>query len=50
MQREAEHRENLATTIRTLRAEDSHKTVEIVRAKGIQVVDGRAGDCRAKCL
>ncbi|KAL4878282.1 Afadin and alpha-actinin-binding-domain-containing protein, partial [Aspergillus karnatakaensis] len=27
--REAEHRENLATTIRTLRAEDSHKTVEI---------------------
>ncbi|KAL4801939.1 Afadin and alpha-actinin-binding-domain-containing protein [Aspergillus unguis] len=27
--REAEHRENLATTIRTLRTEDSHKTVEI---------------------
>ncbi|KAL4917106.1 hypothetical protein BDW62DRAFT_218334 [Aspergillus aurantiobrunneus] len=27
--REAEHRENLATTIRTLRAEDSHKTVKI---------------------
>ncbi|KAL2864919.1 Afadin and alpha-actinin-binding-domain-containing protein [Aspergillus lucknowensis] len=27
--REAEHRENLATTIRTLRAEDSYKTVEI---------------------
>ncbi|KAL2831315.1 Afadin and alpha-actinin-binding-domain-containing protein [Aspergillus pseudoustus] len=27
--REAEHRENLATTIRTLRAEESHKTVEI---------------------
>ncbi|KAL6235716.1 hypothetical protein BDW75DRAFT_239930 [Aspergillus navahoensis] len=27
--REAEHRENLATTIRTLRADDSHKTVEI---------------------
>ncbi|KAL2824782.1 Afadin and alpha-actinin-binding-domain-containing protein [Aspergillus cavernicola] len=27
--REAEHRENLATTIRTIRAEDSHKTVEI---------------------
>ncbi|KAI9368289.1 Afadin and alpha-actinin-binding-domain-containing protein [Aspergillus egyptiacus] len=27
--REAEHRENLATTIRTLRAEESHKTVGI---------------------
>ncbi|RDW61228.1 uncharacterized protein DSM5745_10726 [Aspergillus mulundensis] len=27
--RESEHRENLATTIRTLRAEDSHKAVEI---------------------
>ncbi|KAL5334848.1 hypothetical protein BJX70DRAFT_391091 [Aspergillus crustosus] len=27
--REAEHRENLATTIRTLRVEESHKTVEI---------------------
>ncbi|KAL2808938.1 hypothetical protein BJX63DRAFT_424218 [Aspergillus granulosus] len=27
--REAEHRESLASTIRTLRAEDSHKTVEI---------------------
>ncbi|KAL3465160.1 Afadin and alpha-actinin-binding-domain-containing protein [Aspergillus heterothallicus] len=27
--REAEHRENLATTIRTLRTEDSHKTMEI---------------------
>lgn len=29
-QREAEHRENLATTIRTLRAEDSQKMLEIV--------------------
>ncbi|EAA61945.1 hypothetical protein AN9112.2 [Aspergillus nidulans FGSC A4] len=27
--REAEHRENLATTIRTLRAEESHKAVEM---------------------
>ena len=29
-QREADHRENLANTIRTLRAEDSQKTLEIV--------------------
>ncbi|KAF9886426.1 hypothetical protein FE257_011458 [Aspergillus nanangensis] len=31
--REAEHRENLATTIRTLRAEDSQKTLEIEKLK-----------------
>ncbi|KAB8227435.1 Afadin and alpha-actinin-binding-domain-containing protein [Aspergillus alliaceus] len=31
--REAEHRENLATTIRTLRAEDSEKTLEIEKLK-----------------
>lgn len=29
-QREAEHRENLATTIRMLRANESQQTVEIV--------------------
>ncbi|KAE8351866.1 Afadin and alpha-actinin-binding-domain-containing protein [Aspergillus coremiiformis] len=31
--REAEHRENLATTIRALRAEDSQKTLEIEKLK-----------------
>ncbi|KAF7622523.1 hypothetical protein AFLA_009059 [Aspergillus flavus NRRL3357] len=31
--REAEHRENLATTIRTLRAEDAQKTLEIEKLK-----------------
>lgn len=30
LQREAEHRENLATTIRTLRASESEQTMEIV--------------------
>lgn len=36
-QRESEHRENLATTIRTLRATESEQTMEIVCA---QYVDG----------
>lgn len=31
LQREAEHRESLATTIRTLRAEESQRTAELVR-------------------
>lgn len=33
LQREAEHRENLATTIRTLRASESEQTMEIVRTE-----------------
>lgn len=32
-QGEAEHRENLATTIRTLRASESEQTIEIVRER-----------------
>ena len=31
LQREADHRENLATTIRSLRANESQQTLEIVR-------------------
>ena len=33
VQREAEHRENLATTIRTLRGNESQQTIEIVRER-----------------
>jgi hypothetical protein len=39
-QRESDHRENLATTIRTLRASESEQTTEMVCA---QSVDGYSG-------